>query len=235
MEEELKRKRGRPTVGLRVPLSLRVTPELKERLDDAAEQSGRSQSQEAEIRLEKSFDRQDLLPDVLKLAFGTSEEMAGIVMMLGEVISATEASCEYTILEIGEHTPKAEDVSKDEFRAHTLDQAVKAGIRVLEALRPSDAPESNDAYATRFANEMIRAVRGEPEAFFARRAKQIRALLGPVAERMTAKKPQHDELDAPDQEKKTTVDVEELKTKVKELEERLAKIIQSGSEVRRRA
>jgi hypothetical protein len=50
---------GRPRVepedGERVPLSFRITPELKRLLDAAADASGRSQSQEAELRLEKSF------------------------------------------------------------------------------------------------------------------------------------------------------------------------------------
>ena len=45
---------GRPmreskVTGERVPLSLRVTPDMKARLDKAALKSGRSQSQEAEI------------------------------------------------------------------------------------------------------------------------------------------------------------------------------------------
>ena len=64
---------GRPTkapkAGDRVSLGLRVTAEIKSRLDAAAMISGRSQSQEAELRLEQSF-RDDgieaLLQEVLK-------------------------------------------------------------------------------------------------------------------------------------------------------------------------
>ena len=41
------RPRGRPTIGVRVGLGLRVTPEMKERLEAAAQTNGRSQSQEA--------------------------------------------------------------------------------------------------------------------------------------------------------------------------------------------
>jgi predicted DNA-binding protein len=52
-------RKGRPTklatTGQRVSLGLRVTAEIKERLDRAAKESGRSQSQEAELRLERSF------------------------------------------------------------------------------------------------------------------------------------------------------------------------------------
>ncbi|RWD33364.1 MAG: hypothetical protein EOS22_01040 [Mesorhizobium sp.] len=53
------KKRGRPTKaptpGERVSLGLRVTAEMKERLDAEAAKNGRSQSQEAEYRLERSF------------------------------------------------------------------------------------------------------------------------------------------------------------------------------------
>src|SRR5262245_29627182 len=52
-------RRGRPlkapTPGQRVGLSLRITPETKARLEKAANRSGRSLSQEAELRLELSF------------------------------------------------------------------------------------------------------------------------------------------------------------------------------------
>src|SRR5262245_45832960 len=54
------RPRQEPEPGERVQLSFRVTPELKRRLDAAATKSGRSQSQEAEFRLEQSFDREEI-------------------------------------------------------------------------------------------------------------------------------------------------------------------------------
>lgn len=54
-----KRGPGRPTKpprpGERNPLGLRVTAEVKERLERAARESGRSISQEVEMRLERSF------------------------------------------------------------------------------------------------------------------------------------------------------------------------------------
>ena len=70
-----------------MPLGLRVTPPVKSRLEIAAQESGRSLSQEAEFRLEHSFDREGLLPEVLTLAFG-SRQTAGLVWMLGIVIDA---------------------------------------------------------------------------------------------------------------------------------------------------
>jgi hypothetical protein len=86
--EDVKRGRGRPTVGERVPLGLRVTPDLKRKLDAAAEQSGRSQSQEAELRLEHTFDRQGLLSEVLTLTYG--KETAVDLMWLGAVLKLYE-------------------------------------------------------------------------------------------------------------------------------------------------
>ena len=45
-----------PVSGERVSLGLRVTAELKSALDNAAARSGRSQSQEAELRLQNSLE-----------------------------------------------------------------------------------------------------------------------------------------------------------------------------------
>jgi predicted transcriptional regulator len=69
--------------GERFQMGIRVTRQLKHRLEEAAEVGGRSQSQEAEMRLQSSFDRQDLLPDVLTLAFGGSKEIAELLTMVG--------------------------------------------------------------------------------------------------------------------------------------------------------
>jgi hypothetical protein len=87
-----------PEPGERFQIGVRVTPELKRRLDAAAEQSGRSQSQEAELRLERSFDRTDLLPQVLTLAYG--DEIAADLMRLGARMKARSHRKE-TPIELG--------------------------------------------------------------------------------------------------------------------------------------
>ena len=56
--------------GERAALSLRVRPMIKKKLEEAADLNGRSLSQEAEFRLEHTFDRESLLSEVIKLAFG---------------------------------------------------------------------------------------------------------------------------------------------------------------------
>jgi TraY domain len=74
----------REPTGERFQIGVRLTSEHKRRLDVAAEESGRSQSQEVEIRLAHTFDRQDLLPEVLILAYG--REIAGILMIIGHAM-----------------------------------------------------------------------------------------------------------------------------------------------------
>jgi hypothetical protein len=59
---------GRPTKapqpGKKVSLGLKVTAEIKNRLDAAARASGRTQSQEAERRLEGSFEHESRLTHI---------------------------------------------------------------------------------------------------------------------------------------------------------------------------
>jgi hypothetical protein len=63
MADEAPKRKGRPgrtpQAGERVSLGLRVTAEMKARIDEAAALSGRSQSQEAEIRLLNSFQSEE--------------------------------------------------------------------------------------------------------------------------------------------------------------------------------
>jgi|RhiMetdeSRZDD1v2_1073273.scaffolds.fasta_scaffold1991056_2 hypothetical protein len=82
------RRVGRPTKapksGERVPLGLRVTADIKRKLDAAAEKSGRSQSQEAELRIEQSFSRDD--------AFGGAELREIAILMAASFSHAGKMS-----------------------------------------------------------------------------------------------------------------------------------------------
>jgi alkanesulfonate monooxygenase SsuD/methylene tetrahydromethanopterin reductase-like flavin-dependent oxidoreductase (luciferase family) len=55
----------------RFPLSLRTTKQLREKLEAAAAESGRSLAQEIELRLEMSFDRQATARDAVDEALRT--------------------------------------------------------------------------------------------------------------------------------------------------------------------
>jgi hypothetical protein len=79
---------GRPTksppAGQRASLGLKVTAAIKQRLDLAARANGRTQSQEAETRLEASFRGEDMLTEMLGLAYGP--HTAGLLRYLGPVV-----------------------------------------------------------------------------------------------------------------------------------------------------
>jgi hypothetical protein len=67
------RRRGRPPIGSevkRASFNTRLRESLKRRLEDAADQNGRSLSEEIERRLEASLDREHTLDEAIATAFG---------------------------------------------------------------------------------------------------------------------------------------------------------------------
>jgi hypothetical protein len=122
------RPRREPEPGERVSLGLRVTPELKRVLDEAAASSGRSQSQEAEMRLEHSFDRGRLLSEVMSLAYG--RDLAAVLIMLGDAMQIVGEKGGFYTTETVEGVENWLDVP------YAFDQAAKAANYVLEVLRP---------------------------------------------------------------------------------------------------
>src|SRR3954468_22244904 len=80
---EPKAKGRPPTHGERFPLGLRVSKHVKQQLNEAAKASGRSLSQEAELRLESSFKAQNAVFDALDLAFG--RHWTGLLLAIAHV------------------------------------------------------------------------------------------------------------------------------------------------------
>ena len=120
---------GRPPVaGERIPLGLRVTRETKQKLDQAAHVSGRSQSQEAELRLEQSFNSASALFDALDLAYG--RHWTGLLLLLGQVAQLTGTRA---ISASQFNFAGCEDWVSDPY---AYDQAVRGMTFVLEAFRP---------------------------------------------------------------------------------------------------
>ena len=83
-----KPKVGRPTKkakhGQKKTLGIRATAELATRVQSAANANDRSLSQEAELRLERSFEREALFPELLERSFGAG--LAGLLLMVGDVM-----------------------------------------------------------------------------------------------------------------------------------------------------
>ena len=149
-------KRGRPSKapppGEKASLGLKVTAEIKNRLEAAARFSGRTQSQEAEWRLERSFDRQDLLSEFLEASYGP--QVAGLLLLLGGALHDV-ASIERALPLIarGVSQESVKDFSgavwADRWLDHprSYDAACKAILTILEALRPPGPTEPDDETA----------------------------------------------------------------------------------------
>jgi len=136
---ERRNRGGRPIrtpelgTGERVGLSLRVTPECKARLDRAAQDSGRSLSQEAERLIEASLGKEELLSGVLQLAYG--RQLAALLMTLGYVMRwigrerALGATHSFDAMDRWLEVPYA------------AAEAISAAKRVLEGYRPAGDPK----------------------------------------------------------------------------------------------
>ncbi len=117
-----------PIAGERVPLGLRVTKETKAKLDQAAQSSGRSQSQEAEFRLEQTFRSENAVFDALDLAYGC--HWTGLLMTLARVgVRTGTRACS-----LSQHVyESSEEWMSDPY---AYDQVIRAINCVLEAIRP---------------------------------------------------------------------------------------------------
>jgi hypothetical protein len=119
----------------RVPLSVRISPELRDQMEKAAQQSERSLTQETELRLQLSFAADRHLMDALALAFG--EPLSALLLLIGRVMNTTGRSAGFSATNTLEG---AEDWVSNGF---AYDQAVEAANAILEAARPEgDAASS---------------------------------------------------------------------------------------------
>jgi hypothetical protein len=159
--------------GERFQLGVRVTPKVKKLLDTAVEENGRSLNQETELRIERSFERQALLSEVLALAFG--EELAGLLLMLG--IAMHDQGRRIT------H-------GKSDWTSNSVayDAAVFAAMRLLDCGRPSGSRASGSDYdiAAQWVEELIQAIIDGDRDVVGRgpRGDAILRLAGPIATRM---------------------------------------------------
>ena len=189
MKETAPRRRGRPSVGERVALGLRVTPEVKRQLDASAKQSGRSQSQEAEFRIEWSFDRNNLLSEVLSLTYG--RQVAGILMMLGSAMNHAGATALF-VAAGGPLLDDKTDLTNWIDHPDAFEQAKLGVAEVLEAICPQgDLSQAQSAIGAHVANDIIRTIREnstgkvdkegyKPVPLYAWTADNVRSLLGPA-------------------------------------------------------
>jgi hypothetical protein len=161
-----------PRPGERFTIATRVQRELKLRLDAAAEASGRSQAQETELRLERSFDRTDLLSEVLSLAFG--KELAGLLIILGTAMH-----------DQGRRITGKSDWATDPV---AYDAAVVAALWLLDLGQPegSRASAADRDIAAQWGEDLIQAINaGGAEAKAVLGSDPRGELTRPIAKRMS--------------------------------------------------
>jgi hypothetical protein len=137
----MKGRLGRPTTKARArqktTLGILASAQLKTRLTEEAEKAGRSLSAEAEFRLERSFQQQDLLGEVLSLTYGP--KLAELVAMVASAMRAAGSAAALS----GEHSWDAVDRWTE--IPYAFNEAFVAAVTVLEGRRPaggSDWPDT---------------------------------------------------------------------------------------------
>jgi predicted transcriptional regulator len=133
-------RRGRPVKpplpGTKSALGLRVSPEIKGRLDEAAGVAGRTQSQEAELRIETSFRLEDQLDQALALLASGEEQIVPLLRAIGTVMAAVGSiAATYSAV------PKSERFRQGYWfdDPYAASKAIEAAHRVLDLFTPDAA------------------------------------------------------------------------------------------------
>jgi hypothetical protein len=163
-----------------VGITLRVREELRQSLEEAAKARKVSLNQEIVDRLEHVRGRLDLLPEVLGLAYG--RETAGLLMMLG---LAMAHAGEFFHVESGAAAdgigPWTDNPAAFANMTHTV-------VALLDAAKPEENSSQTPGRGLHCATELIRAIEDPNERTLftahSRATATIRALLGPIADRM---------------------------------------------------
>jgi|SRR5947207_4744861 len=137
---ERKRPGRRPKDQKRLPLSMRVTPALRDFLVSTATANGRSITQEAEVLLEHGRRDEGRLEDILDLAYGPW--LAGVLMALGEAMQEAgrggyfgQATGKVNVALAGP-TALIDELQNWRNDPNAFNQSVKAALTILNAIRP---------------------------------------------------------------------------------------------------
>ena len=165
-----------PRPHSRVPLGLKVTPEIKLKLDAISRENGRTQSQEAELWLEQAFRDEARAPLLQEAVYGS--QTAGLLRLLGETIRQA--------VPISDHYLRTDDWLSD---PQAFAAAAAAIREIVTALQPPGAPPEGTAeWGRQVARDRLEllAAPSAPETpqRLARFGRAVRELLGdPAADR----------------------------------------------------
>lgn len=129
-----------PFKDQRLTLTTRITEAMRAKIEDAATASGRSLSQEIELRLDRSFQTQDFLADAQRLAYG--RQGATFLRLIGEFVRAG-ASRALTV---------ESDWLSDATAYNVTERAI---VRVLDRLRPQGNPMERAETPERLADRLL--------------------------------------------------------------------------------
>jgi hypothetical protein len=164
---------GRTTL----PFQFRMKPALRDLLEQAAEQNGHSINSEIHARLEQSFEQERRFEDV----FG-SADMFGLMRALAAIMNSAGARAQ--------KIERREEPYGWAYSPWAYDQALKAAVRTLEALRPLgeiEAPDPRPApepVGERAAEDMLGLVEDER----LEEIRQVRRDLGRFGDRLHLEK-----------------------------------------------
>jgi hypothetical protein len=147
-------------------LGIRVTPDLKARLQAASVRSGNSLSAEAEERLSFSFRDEDLLLEALDRIYG--RDLAALLLIMGE---AMRNAGHDAMMAVGFLSGKLDLEKTDPFiigRAMAMDwprdwkaynQALAAALAILDAVRPMADPVAIEPSARISDQDIVEALK----------------------------------------------------------------------------
>jgi hypothetical protein len=138
--------------GKRYPLNMRTTFEVRRELERAAAATGRSLAQEAEHRIQQTFQNQKVLQEALDLSFGP--QISGLLMIIGDVMRTTAQTVAFT----STGDPSIENWSEDPL---VYDAVAKAVATVFEQHNPRGrqlVPSDADAAQQITADDIAHAV-----------------------------------------------------------------------------
>lgn len=199
-----KPRRGRPPLKpdsrRSYKLSVTIREKLRRQLEHAAEEEGRTLSQEVEYRIEQSFDRGELIFDAMTLAYG--HQLAGLVIAVARAMSSAGRLSGF---KSGDSGFLGQDWLDDPF---AYEQALTAAVTVLKELRPPGRPVASGGDAKMLENlnvlmasthskswgewsgkDFLCALRGEESTVNdSPWLQRVRELLSPVLERAVQRK-----------------------------------------------
>ncbi len=145
-----KPRRGRPPLKpdsrRSYKLSVTIRERLRRQLEQSAEEEGRTLSQEVEYRIERSFERAELMWEMMELAYG--REAAALLVVMARAMADAGRASGYR------HSPTGNEGASWLDDRFAYEQAQKAAATILEKFKPPKWTEQPNISNERFLETM---------------------------------------------------------------------------------